>query len=329
MSHNRSSENRPNDSYRLRRSVELLERSGAQFFTTAGCYACHAQTAAQIAQAAARLARVSFDENAAAEFTKQLIASGMPPAAVIPEALIQRQLAAPTFFFDQLLYLFEGLARNRYAPDRMTDFVAARIAADQGADGGWHRSDGLARTPLEDGDFARTAMAMRVLKTYAIPARAQEFEARRQRAKAWLLRERPVITEDWAMRLQGARVDGASADELRELAAPLLRLQRADGGWSQREGLASDAYATGLALTMLAESGARPVSAAECQRGIRFLLGTQAADGSWRVASRAAKIQPYFESGFPYGHDQWISAMGTAWATNAIALALPPTPARR
>jgi hypothetical protein len=27
------------------------------------------------------------------------------------------------------------------------------------------------------------------------------------------------------------------------------------------------------------------------------------------------KIQPYFESGFPHGDDQWISQAATAWAT--------------
>jgi hypothetical protein len=35
-------------------------------------------------------------------------------------------------------------------------------------------------------------------------------------------------------------------------------------------------------------------------------------------------VQPYFESGFPYGHDQWISAAGTSWATMALSLAVEP-----
>jgi len=30
-------------------------------------------------------------------------------------------------------------------------------------------------------------------------------------------------------------------------------------------------------------------------------------------------IQAYFESGFPYGVNQWISAAATAWATTALA----------
>jgi squalene cyclase len=57
-------------------------------------------------------------------------------------------------------------------------------------------------------------------------------------------------------------------------------------------------------------------------KGVQFLLRTQSDDGSWHVASRATKFQQYFESGFPYEHDQWISTMGTGWAAAALALSL-------
>ena len=57
-------------------------------------------------------------------------------------------------------------------------------------------------------------------------------------------------------------------------------------------------------------------------KAVKFLLGTQSPDGSWHVASRATKFQQYFESGFPYEHDQWISTMATGWAANALALSL-------
>jgi len=52
------------------------------------------------------------------------------------------------------------------------------------------------------------------------------------------------------------------------------------------------------------------------------LLSTQRADGSWFVRSRSPKFQPYFDGGFPYEHDQWISAMATGWSTAALALGL-------
>jgi hypothetical protein len=36
------------------------------------------------------------------------------------------------------------------------------------------------------------------------------------------------------------------------------------------------------------------------------------------VRSRAIPIQPYFESGFPHGRDQFISAAAANWATTAL-----------
>jgi hypothetical protein len=56
------------------------------------------------------------------------------------------------------------------------------------------------------------------------------------------------------------------------------------------------------------------------KRGIAFLLKTQLEDGAWYVKSRAMPLQPFFESGFPHGHDQWISAAGTNWAAMALAI---------
>ena len=104
----------------------------------------------------------------------------------------------------------------------------------------------------------------------------------------------------------------------------LLSAQRPDGGWSQNRNLASDAYATGEALSALREAGILAASDAAYQKGVKFLMDTQAADGSWYVRSRAPKFQPYFQSGFPHDHDQWISASATAWAVMALAPASAP-----
>jgi hypothetical protein len=86
--------------------------------------------------------------------------------------------------------------------------------------------------------------------------------------------------------------------------------------------LASDAYATGETLWALTEVGALKVSSAAYQKGAKFLLDTQWADGSWYVRSRAPKFQPYFQSGFPFDHDQWISAMATSMAVRGLALSV-------
>jgi hypothetical protein len=63
------------------------------------------------------------------------------------------------------------------------------------------------------------------------------------------------------------------------------------------------------------------VSSPAYKRGTKFLLETQLEDGSCYVKSRAIPIQPFFESEFPHGQDQWISASATNWAATALALA--------
>ena len=100
----------------------------------------------------------------------------------------------------------------------------------------------------------------------------------------------------------------------------LLQEQRQDGGWSQLPSLESDSYATGQALVALHEAGISAGNPAY-QKGVAFLLKTQLADGSWLVKTRSQAFQPYFESGYPHAHDQWISAAGASWATTALAIA--------
>jgi len=292
--------------------VALLEQKSAEFFVNRGCNACHAQVPAHFATAMARAKGIAIDEEAAKERLRQISTQTFLTGPMAMEG----QVPAGGYF-----YPVEALARSGYEPNRQTDFAVSELAAEQWEDGGWHGIGG-ARTPLQDGTFSMTAMAIRALKTYGTPSRAGEMNDRMERAREWLLHAKPVVTQDWDMRLIGVALAGASPAELRKLAEPVLERQRPDGGRAQRDELATDAYATGMSLSALAEAGVTHSSDTVYQKGIKFLLSTQSPDGSWHVVSRAAKIQPYFESGFPYGHDQWSSMMGTGWATNALALAL-------
>ena len=55
-----------------------------------------------------------------------------------------------------------------------------------------------------------------------------------------------------------------------------------------------------------------------------FLVRTQLPDGSWYVKSRSKPFQPYYETGFPHGKDQFISSAASGWAATALALACNP-----
>jgi hypothetical protein len=51
---------------------------------------------------------------------------------------------------------------------------------------------------------------------------------------------------------------------------------------------------------------------------VKFLLAHQYKDGSWFVATRALRFQPFIQSGFPHGRSQFSSIAGTAWAVMAL-----------
>ncbi len=59
-----------------------------------------------------------------------------------------------------------------------------------------------------------------------------------------------------------------------------------------------------------------------------YLLKTQAADGTWHVTTRlrppAPLSPPYFNAGYPYERDQFLSMSGASWAIMALSYALGP-----
>jgi squalene cyclase len=179
------------------------------------------------------------------------------------------------------------------------------------------------RPPIESNDIAVTALSMRAIQLY--PPRLDRAGAARavQRAAAWLATARGTTTEERALKVLGQYWAKADGTMLRRAADDLKSLQSADGGWAQEPSMSSDAYATGQAVVALQAAGFT-ASDPTVRRGLEFLLRSQLQDGTWHVASRSVPIQPYFESGFPHGADQWISAAATAWAVAALAPARLP-----
>jgi ankyrin repeat protein len=224
-------------------------------------------------------------------------------------------------------YALTALAEEGVAPNPITDAVALCLANAQRRDGSWYLPVGHAgggiRPPLGSiGSITMTALAIRGLSVYAPPGRQAETKARLARALEFLRTATPADTQDEAFELLGLVWSAAPAAEITAHAKRVLALQRADGGWAQLPTMASDAYATGEALYALQAAGVSTQSEAY-RKGAAYLLRTQLEDGTWLVRSRGFGFQPYFETGFPHGRDQFISAAATSWAAIALAYTLP------
>jgi squalene cyclase len=141
------------------------------------------------------------------------------------------------------------------------------------------------------------------------------------KARAFLLKARPSTPEESIARLMGLAWAGAAPIELRDAADSVLSMQRPDGGWAQLTSRESDAFATGEALVALHRAGVLTPDDAAYQHGLRFLLNSQEADGSWHVKTRAYPFQPLIDTTYPHGRDQWVSAAGSSYALMALMLA--------
>jgi ankyrin repeat protein len=295
----------------VEQSIALLQRSSAEFFKQSGCVGCHHQDATAFAVRAARAAGIPLDEAVARERVNVMKSS----LGSAQELQLQGVAESTSNQSNHLA----GLWASGYNPDIVTDAAVVSVVSGQYTDGHWQRYPGAVRSPTGESNIVWTSEAVLALERYGIPARAAEFRERVTRASAWLQKATPHNTYQHALQLLALSAASVGKDAVKRVADSLVAQQRSDGGWAGNPNLGSDAHSTGVALHALRETGFLSADGPAHRRGVQYLLSTQYPDGSWHVRSRAAGFQPYFQSGFPFEHDQWISAAATAWAAEALA----------
>ena len=294
----------------ISRALAVSQPVAGKFLHNGGCSSCHSQYLNGMAVGAARSAGVKTEPALENEDTRAtLILRGS-----LQEAFFQAQ--EPGDSSEAVGFALLQLASAGVPQSLVIDSMVHHMAAMQRKEGDWQTFEG--RPPIESGEFGQTARAIRALRSFPIPARKDEFEQRIQRAAAWVEKVEPLTTEDRTMQILGLVWAGhtAPAGRVKELVGK----QRTDGGWGQTDYHQSDAFATGEALWALHESGMTS-SDPVYRRGVDFILRTQQEDGTWHVVSRSFGFQPYFQSGFPYEQDQWISQAGTAMAVIGLSFA--------
>ncbi|HUS37400.1 MAG TPA: ankyrin repeat domain-containing protein [Verrucomicrobiae bacterium] len=293
--------------------VSVILKSGAKMTEATGnrCASCHQQSIPAIAWGKARDKRFEYPE----QLAKEQLAASLKGSGMFAGMAVEMPLPVPNIASWYLM----GLDGAGYKPDAFTDKFAYTLARYQYDDGRWVTK--ASRAPTDYSDVTSTAAAIRALKLYAPPTMKNRIDRNLAKAARWLRSYEAQSTEERAMQILGLHWAGVGKSETDKLAQELLAEQRADGGWAQLSTLESDAYATGLALYALKQADAIPASAKAYQRGAKFLLKNQLADGSWWVKTRVSPVQAAIDDIFPHGKDQWISTVATSWASIALMYA--------
>ena len=308
-------ENEPALRAAIEKALARLEKAATNYVTHRDCFSCHHQALPIVALARARQRGIPVDE---AKITEQAAFSrmwfdtkveGMRQGKDVPGGDITTGYA--------LWALAEAGAETGETTDAMVQFLQVR----QKPEGNWVASAN--RPPMEASRFTATAFALGALRGPFSAKQAALAPLMTGQAASWLRRGETQSTEDLAMRLWGLSRAGVGDAELQPYRDAVLKSQGDDGGWAQLPEMTSDAYATGQALFLLAESG---FSAREpaYRRGIAWLLANQRDDGAWVVETRSRPVQTFFDNGDPGGESQFISIAATSWATLALLSTLEP-----
>lgn len=302
------------------RALAAIQKAQGPWFTANKqvCASCHHQYQPALALRAAREHGVPVDEaiaraDAATAFT----------FADLDRAVQYQYVIEPAM--DDAYRLVAAHAAG-VPPNLGAAMYARLLISRQNPEGDW---DGFhQRPPSSYSRVTMAALGLRAVQVYHHANQKAAADASIARARSFLETGSPRDTEERAYQLLGLKWAGAGRATLQRLARELKAQQNKDGGWSSLAGRDSDAYSTGQALVALRDGGGVADIDPDWQRGILFLLKTQAADGTWHVASRlrppAPVSPPYFDAGYPYARDQFISMSGASWAVQALSYALPP-----
>lgn len=295
----------------VQRSLPLLQKTDVIFLQNTGCVSCHHNSLTAMAVATARKNGFTVDERIA-ERQLKLIAARQ---ADWRERALQGMVLADTPFV--VGYTLMGMHAEQYPADATTDAMTIFLLNNQLPDGHWRL--GAHRPPIEFTELTATATAVRALGLYTPKSHTHAAALAIRAAQDWLIHAPARTSEERNMRLMGLVWSGADKQTVATTMRAIAAEQQPDGGWSQLQWLPTDAYGTGQTLVALHEAG-MAVSDPVYQRGVRFLLTRQMIDGSWWVKTRSIPTQIPFDSGFPHGVDQWISAAATNWSTIALAI---------
>jgi hypothetical protein len=299
--------------------IRFLEKEGMAWVKKQGCAACHHIPLMVWALNEAKNQGYSVPERTLGEVTSWAL-SASNQAEAFPDLPLDKKRTEVDYLGPLFMALAVGAARETDASaQKERHRLLTHVVTQQEADGSWEANRG-GRPPVHSPRDIQTGWLLLALSQPAFRQGAEDaWKVQREKAAQWLARATPgADRQALVVRLLAYRHLGKSPEDQQRLLESLLRQQEADGGWAQKQGMASDAFATGQALYVLGRNGEKSF-AEPIKRAQTFLVRTQRPDGSWPMTSRPAEPK----GPGPARNLRPISYIGTAWATLGLVRSSP------
>jgi len=289
----------------IERGLGFLVKDALAWKAEHNCVSCHHAALVVWSMREAKQRGHAVDEKVLVELTQWMAESGDGKTGVPRPTGIPKALNAKAVW---LALALSADPQPDAAAQQGLSLLWSTVKSDQTETGAW-ASWPETRPPI----FGNSDDSMTALATLAIlPAATSgdnEARAALDQGVKWLTETKcDDDPQSVAMRLVLWRRLGRPVEEWQPLVRLIQERQDPDGGWSQAQDMASDAWATGQALYALAHAGIRPDDPV-IARARAFLIATQRDDGSWPMTSRPTKPgAPGATSLIP------ITGAGSAWA---------------
>ena len=310
------------------RAIEYTQKESADWLNTRKCAACHHVPIVLWSLSEAERQGYAIDKEFVTNTVESLLGSKekLMASKVFPDPIAppdpRPQGRGLNMGLPFLAVAARSLPSLSEGQKQSLKLIAEEVVKKQQADGSWEFFATLRRPPINESQFTDAAWIVVALEGETGPGAPESQRTALAKAKAWLSgNKRTDILQEKVFEVLLAARAGKPREEVQATINEIFALQRADGGWSQIAEWASDAYATGQTLYVLALEGyaaERP----EITRAIDFLVATQKPDGSWPMKSRSTP------DGSPGSATllRPIECAAASWATLGLARLVPTRP---
>lgn len=274
------------------------------------CASCHHASLVVLAMHEAKHRGHAVDDKVLSDLMKWMAESGDGKFG------LARPTSAPNAASPKAIYFSLALGGD-LQPDATVEaklkLLMTTVKSEQTGNGSWSTWPNTRPPIFGSSDESLTALATLAVLPVAATGDA-DAQSARDNAVRWLTEKKTDNDpQSIALRLVLWKRLGRPADECETLAGHIIRRQNDDGGWSQSNELASDAWACGQAIYALAHVDS-DTSRSAISRGQEFLVKAQRTDGSWEMTSR-----PTMPGGEGSTNLVPITGAGSAWAVLGLA----------